>query len=220
MNLRAMTSLIDNAARYALRTPVLLAASLLAAALALAACDTGGGSADEAQGPPPLEGAALGGDFALVDENGEDVNLADWHGKWTMIYFGYTFCPDVCPYDVQRMSAGYAAFAKAHPDLADDVVPLFITVDPARDTPAVLREFTDAFSPDLIGLTGSEEQLGAAAKSFGAYFERGEESEGGGYLMDHSRAAYLMDREGKPIALLPVEQSAEGVTQELEKWVR
>ena len=167
---------------------------------------------------PPLAGAAIGGPFELVDSQGKTVRWSDFDGKYRMIYFGYAYCPDVCPLDVQRMMQGYNRFKQAEPELAAQVQPLFVTIDPARDTPQVVGEFTSAFSDDLVGLTGTPEQVAAAAKAFAVYYEKGEGSEGG-YLMDHSRAAYLMGRKGEPIALLPVEKSADEVAAELEKWV-
>ncbi len=170
--------------------------------------------------PPPLEGAAIGGPFELVDKDGRTVRWADFEGKWRMVYFGYAFCPDVCPFDVSRMMRGFDQWAEANPDLADDVQPIFITIDPARDTPAKVGEYTANFSPRLLGLTGTPEQVRAAADAFAAYYEKGEVRPDGTYLMDHSRAGYLLDRAGNPIALLPVEASAEGVAAELSKWVR
>ncbi len=137
-----------------------------------------------------------------------------------MIYFGYAYCPDVCPFDVQRMVQGYNLFVEDNPDLADDVQPIFITVDPERDTPAVVGEFTANFSDDLIGLTGSPDAIEAAAANYFASYSRMETNAEGGYLMDHSRSGYLVDREGRPMALLPVEASGAAVAAELEKWVR
>ena len=192
----------------------LLAPALL---LSLAAC---GQQETDAAMPPPLEGADIGGPFTLVSETGAETTWSDFDGRWRMVYFGYTFCPDICPYDVQRMAAGYRAFAAEKPELAERVVPIFVSVDPARDTPAVVAEFTDAFSPELVGLTGSEEQVAATADTFKIYYAKGEETAGGGYLMNHSRVAYLFDPAGRPIALLPVEDSAAAVTQELDRWVR
>jgi protein SCO1/2 len=174
---------------------------------------------DSPSGEPPLAGAAIGGPFELVDSAGKPVRWSDFDGKYRMIYFGYAYCPDVCPLDVQRMMQGYSRFKEAEPELAAQVQPLFVTIDPARDTPDVVGEFTSAFSDDLIGLTGTPDQVAEAAKAFAVYYAKGEESEGGGYMMDHSRAAYLMGREGEPIALLPVEKSADEVAAELEKWV-
>jgi len=93
------------------------------------------------------------------------------------------------------------------------------TIDPARDTPRVVGEFVHAFSNDLLGLTGTAEQVDRAAKAFAVYYKKGEAGPGGGYMMDHSRAAFLMGRKGEPIATLPVEQSGEAVAAELAKWV-
>ena len=200
MNRRAMPRLV----------PAIAAALFLAAG----ACTPGGREA----GPPPLEGASIGGDFALIDKAGKTVRFHDFAGQYRIVYFGYTFCPDACPLDVQKMMQGYAKFAKAEPQVAGRVQPLFVSIDPARDTPAAVGEFAAAFSPRLIGLTGSEAQVAAAAKMFKTYYTKGEPTTDGGYLMDHSRIAYLMDPAGKPLALLPIDQSADAVAESLAKW--
>ena len=179
----------------------------------------GCGSANPPAGKPPLAGAAIGGPFELVDSEGRTVRWSDFDGKFRVVYFGYAYCPDVCPLDVQRMMQGFGQFKDANPALAAQVQPIFVTIDPERDTPAVVGEFTRAFSKDLIGLTGTPEQIAAAAKAFAVYYQKGEVGAGGGYMMDHSRAAFLMGRNGEPIATLPVEQSAEAVAAELAKWV-
>lgn len=190
---------------------------LLAAALLLAPLAACSGPAE----PPPLEGAAIGGAFNLVNAAGQPVTWDDFAGKYRIVYFGYAYCPDVCPFDVQRMMQGFDRFVDANPDMADDIQPIFITVDPQRDTPEVVGEFTSAFSDKLIGLTGTQAQVDAAIKSFAVYASKGEVNSEGGYLMDHSRAAYLMGRDGQPIALLPVEvaDKGEAVAAEIEKWV-
>ena len=190
----------------------------LAACLALSLL-SGCGSADAPPAEPPLAGAAIGGPFELVDSQGRTVRWSDFDGKYRVLYFGYAFCPDVCPLDVQRMMQGFARFKAAEPALAAQVQPIFVTIDPARDTPKVVGEFTHAFSNDLLGLTGTAEQVDRAARAFAVYYQKGEGTSGG-YLMDHSRAAYLMGRKGEPIATLPVDQSAEAVAAELAKWVR
>lgn len=199
--------------RAMLKTRLVLLASLFATSI-LAAC---GDQAPTA--PPPLAGAAIGGPFELVDSQGQSVTWDDFDGEYRIVYFGYAYCPDVCPLDVQRMMAGYEQFKQAAPDLAAQVQPIFITIDPERDTPEVVGQFTSAFSDDLMGLTGTPAQIDQAAKAFSVYYQKGEVSDGGGYLMDHSRAAFLMGREGEPIALLPVEQGPDEVAAELEKWV-
>jgi protein SCO1/2 len=189
--------------------------STLAVLALLSACDV---PAAETQDQPPLAGAAIGGPFELVNAKGETVHWADFDGKYRMIYFGYAYCPDVCPFDVQRMMRGYEKVKADNPELAAQIAPIFVTIDPERDTSQVVGEFASAFSDDLIGLTGTPEQVDRAAKAFAVYYAKGEANERGGYLMDHSRSAYLMDREGKPLALLPVEQSGDAVAAEIEKW--
>ena len=170
-------------------------------------------------GEPPLAGAAIGGPFELVNSAGETVRWSDFAGKYRIVYFGYTYCPDVCPLDVQHLMQGFARFEEAEPRLAAEVQPIFVSIDPVRDTPAKAGEFAAAFSEDLIGLTGTAEQVDAAAKAFGVYYAKGEDAGGSSYLMDHSRSAYLMGRQGEPIALLPADKGAEAVATELERWV-
>jgi protein SCO1 len=182
--------------------------------MALAAC---GGQAPAER--PPLEGAKIGGAFDLQDKAGKSVRWADFAGKYRIVYFGYTFCPDACPLDVSVMMRGFAAFEQDQPSLAAQVQPIFITIDPARDGQAQVGEFAAAFSPRLLGLTGSPAQIDQAAKAFVAYYAKGAQTSGG-YLMDHSRIAYLMGRQGEPIAMLPVDKGPEAVAAELTKWVR
>ena len=183
-------------------------------ALLLASCNAA--PAEE----PPLAGAAIGGDFTLIGEDGSEVSWADFSGKYRIVYFGYAFCPDICPTDVQRAMAGLKLFEKDSPDLGAKIQPLFVTVDPARDTPEVVAEFTDAFHPRLIGLTGSEADIKATADKFAVYFTRGADSEAGGYLMDHSNITYLFAPDGSPLAMLPTDEGPEAVKAELDKWVR
>lgn len=168
---------------------------------------------------PPLTGATIGGEFELIDGERKTVRWSDFDGQYRIVYFGYAYCPDVCPTDVQRTIQGLNQFAKAQPELAANIQPIFITIDPERDTPEVVSEFASAFSEDLIGLTGSPEQIAAAAKTFAVYYERGETSESGGYLMNHSDIAYLFGPDGKPLATLPKDLGADAVTAELAKWV-
>ncbi len=196
------------------KLPIVRILALMALPM-LAACDRPAPSE-----PPPLEGAAIGGPFELVSETGETVRWSDFDGKWRMVYFGYTWCPDVCPFDLNRMMQGYNAFAAEYPDLAAEVQPLFISIDPERDTPEKLAEYTANFGDNLIGLTGTPEAIKQAADNFSVFYSRGNDDENVGYLMQHSNAGYLMDRQGNPIALLPVDESADGVAAQLEYWVR
>ncbi|MFO1255665.1 MAG: SCO family protein [Sphingomonadaceae bacterium] len=166
-----------------------------------------------------LEGTGIGGPFSLVDKQGRQVTWNKFQGKYRIVYFGYTFCPDACPMDVGVMMQGYLKFAKDHPKLAQDVQPIFITVDPARDTPARVGEFAAAFSPRLLGLTGTQAEVDSAIKAFKVVAARGKDVPGG-YLMDHTRFAYLMDREGKAIEALPVDKGPEAIAADLAVSVK
>jgi protein SCO1/2 len=189
-------------------------ASVLAALL-LAGCGAAAPS-----GPPPLEGAQIGGPFALTDEDGRAATDRDFAGRWRVMYFGYTFCPDICPTDAQNIGAGLKRFEAEDAGRAATVTPVFVSVDPERDTPQVLKKFTDAFHPRMVGLTGSPDAVARTAKAYGVYYRKGEPTPGGGYLVDHQNTAFLMDPEGKPVALIPQDQGPEAVTTELARWVR
>jgi protein SCO1/2 len=134
-----------------------------------------------------VAGGQIGGPFTLVDETGKTVTDADIITKPTLIYFGYTFCPDVCPLDTARNAEAVDILqAKGL-----DVTPVFISIDPARDTPAVVADFTDRIHPKMIGLTGSDEQVKAASQAYKTYFKK-QETGDEYYTMDHSVFTYLM----------------------------
>ena len=192
--------------------PLAFLMSLLILAAPLAAC----GKAEE----PPLAGAAIGGPFSLVDQNGRAVSDKDFAGKYRIVYFGYTHCPDVCPTDLATISQALSSFEKKDPSRAAKVQPIFVTVDPERDTPAAMKEYLRAFHPRLIGLTGTPAQIADAAKKFVVYSHKGDVQPGGGYAMDHSRQIVLQDPDGKPLALLADDQGPQAMTAELERWVK
>lgn len=188
----------------------------IALVLALAAC-----SPEPAPvGEPPLAGASIGGEFTLVDQTGKERRWADFRGKYAVVYFGYTYCPDICPTDVQRTAQGLRAFGKDHPEAAAKVQQIFVSVDPERDTPNVVGEFASAFGDDIVGLTGTPDQIAAAAKVFRVFYGKGKVEEGGAYLVDHSNVTYLFGPQGEPIATLPTDQGGDAVAAELAKWVR
>jgi protein SCO1/2 len=184
----------------------------LAPALMLAACSPGAAE-------PPLAGAKIGGPFALIDQDGKPVTDKSFAGKYRIMYFGYTFCPDVCPTTAQAIGAGMRALDKSDPAISARVVPIFVTVDPARDKPAVLKEFVSAFYPRFVGLTGDPSSLTAVGKEYGVYASAGEKTANGSYLVSHSNAAYLMSPDNKPIALLPTEEGGDAVAAEIKRWV-
>jgi len=154
----------------------------------------------------PMPGSAttpqVGGAFSLVDHTGRTVTDQDFRGEYLLIYFGYTFCPDVCPNTLLAVSQALDDLGP----LADQVRPILITVDPERDDRAVLAEYVRHFHPRLVGLTGSPERIAEAAKAYQVYYAKAQLPEDQGadddYLMDHSGFLYLMDREGRLGALL------------------
>ncbi|WP_447727731.1 SCO family protein [Sphingomonas koreensis] len=185
-------------------------------AFALAGCGTGT-EAKKSLADAPLAGASIGGPFTLVDGDGKAVKDSDFAGKYRIMYFGYTFCPDVCPVDVQNIGGAMKALDKSNPKLSAQIVPIFVTIDPARDTPKVVKEFTSAFYPRMVGLTGTPAQVDAAARVYRVPYARRETPSG--YLMDHGRQAYLIGPKGEPIALLPQDQNPQAIVAEIEKWI-
>jgi len=146
--------------------------------------------------PPPVTvgEAAIRSEFSLIDHNGNRVTEADFLGRWQLVFFGFTHCPDVCPTTLAYMANVLDRLG----DKVERVAPIFITVDPSRDTPEVMAEYVQAFHSKLVGLTGSEAEVAAAAQSFRVYYERMEEETApDGYLMAHAGHIYLMTPEGR-----------------------
>jgi protein SCO1/2 len=204
----------------------LFALSALSAVLLLSACDTGPAQAPLSEAP--LAGATIGGDFLLTDQDSKKRSFKEFDGKFRIVYFGYTNCPDICTPDMQNLMAGLKSFETKYPDLAGKVQPIFITVDPARDTSAVLKQFVGAFHPRAIGLTGTDSEIAAAAKKFAIYSSRVDGSSPANYLISHSQTPYLMGPKGEPLAIMPADtpntDANEGapdlVEAELAKWIR
>lgn len=146
-------------------------------------------------GPKMEQGAAvsIGGPFNLVDQHGRAVTEADFRGRYMLIYFGYTFCPDVCPTELQAMSQAIDELGPA----GEKVTPVFITIDPTRDTVEQLAGYAEHFHPRLVALTGSPEQVAAAAKVYRVYYKKVEQEDSSEYLMDHSSIIYLMGPDGE-----------------------
>ena len=196
--------------------PLLALLGALGAAVgALAGC--GQGPAE----PPPLAGARMGGPFALTDHRGRPFSSDSLRGKYRIVYFGYSFCPDICPVDLQVISVALRRFEQRDAGRAARVQPVFITTDPERDTPQVLASYVRNFHPRLIGLTGSPAQIAGVERAFGVYASRREPSRPGGeYLVDHSRVVALYGPEGEPIEMLRTEHGPDAVLATLERWVR
>jgi protein SCO1/2 len=160
-------------------------------------------------------GGAIGGPFTLTDENGKTVTDKDVITGPTLVYFGYTFCPDVCPLDAARN-------AEAVDILESDgkiVTPVFISFDPERDTPEVLRDFTDAMHPRMIGLTGTPDQVKAASAAYKTFYQKQADGDPQYYLMDHSTFSYLMMPEVGFVDFFDREISAANMAKKLGCFV-
>jgi len=146
------------------------------------------------------QGAALtiGGPFALTDGAGHQVTDRDFRGRWMLVYFGYTHCPDACPTTLSDIGAG---LDKLTPDERKRLAVLFITVDPARDTPAVIGAYARAFGSEFVGLTGSAAELAPVERAFRVYAQR-HDLKGGDYAMDHSSIIYVIGPDGRFLGLL------------------
>jgi protein SCO1/2 len=156
----------------------------------------------------------VGGPFSLIDGDGRPVTDQSWHGKYLLVYFGYTFCPDVCPTTLSNVADALDKMGAK----ADLLQPLFITVDPRRDTPAVVRQYAAAFGPRMIGLTGSPEQIAAAAKAYRVYYAEHRTGPGPDeYSMDHSSVLYLMGPDGRFIAPVRADQNGPEIAAALTK---
>ena len=138
--------------------------------------------------------ASIKSDFSLVDHTGKAVKDEDFRGKWLLVFFGYTYCPDVCPTTLNEI----AEVMERLGEKAVNVQPLFITIDPERDKPEQMAAYVAAFDPRIVGLTGTPEQVKAAAGAFRVYYAKATDAGASdGYLMDHSTALYLMNPDGE-----------------------
>lgn len=149
-------------------------------------------------------------DFTLTDHNGQPRKLSEFRGKPVAVYFGYTHCPDVCPTTLAELAQSMRELGPQ----ADQVQVLFITIDPARDTQALLKSYAPAFDPRFIGLTGSPAQIASVAGQFHALYRR-QDGANGDYTMDHSAGAYLLDRDGKLRVEVPYGSGAATFTHDL-----
>ena len=188
-----------------LMTHTVRAATAAAAALTIAALLW--------SGPPAARAAAVGGPFQLVDHSGSAVTEGSFDDRYLLVYFGYAWCPDICP--TELLVIGQAVDALG--DLGDEVQPLFITVDPARDTVEALADYVPAFHPRLVGLTGSEEQVHEAAKAYRVYYRLNEPDEDGTYLVDHTSYIYFMDPDGDYVTHFVFGQGPEKMAEIIRK---
>ena len=172
------------------RNALVLAAVVAVVAVLAARQYLGGGERTDGRSMLPT----IGGPFTLVDQTGKTVNNSDLKGRLLLIFFGYTFCPDACPTALTTITDALDLLGAR----ADDITPVFITVDPGRDTPEQLAMYVAHFHPRLVGLTGTPEQITKVAKAYRVYYAKAGEdgADADDYLMDHTSITYLMDRDG------------------------
>ncbi len=160
----------------------------------------------------------IGGAFELVDQNGKPFTEKNLKGKYSLIYFGYTYCPDVCPTELQTMTQALEMLGP----LAKKIRPVMISVDPERDKPEVLKEYLTNFYPGFVGLTGTPEQIRKAGQAYRVFYRKTDEKSASDYLMDHSSIVYLMDPEGRYLKHFAYgtspEKMAEGIRKAIEKY--
>jgi protein SCO1/2 len=165
---------------------------------------------DAWQGKQPT----IGGPFSLVDQDGRTFTDANLRGKPTLLYFGYTFCPDVCPTSLLLMEN---AAENLGPDGPKKVNLVFITIDPERDTPKLMKGYVGNFGPTIVGLTGTPQQIAAVAHSYRVYYQKVPSKDGSPYLMDHSSIVYLLDSRGRFVTHFTHETKAETITAALQR---
>jgi cytochrome oxidase Cu insertion factor (SCO1/SenC/PrrC family) len=151
----------------------------------------------------------VGGPFELVDQAGRTRSERDFRGQLMLVYFGFTYCPDICPTDLQAVGLALDRLGED----AGQVQPLFITVDPARDTPEHLSDYVKLFHPRLIGLTGSADAIRKTADAYKVYYAKVDLNKDGGYTIDHTAFIYLMDRDGNYLGFFPPGTSAERMVE-------
>jgi protein SCO1/2 len=156
-------------------------------------------------------GVSIGGPFQLTDDKGHSVTDASYRGRWMLVFFGYTNCPDECPLTLQKMATALHDLGP----LADRIAPMFITIDPMRDTSERLANYLENFDTRINGLTGNDKQIAAVAKAYRVYYEPGRNEESGADLVSHSTFLYLMDPSGKLNALFSQDVTPEKLTAAL-----
>jgi protein SCO1/2 len=193
---------------------LLLVAALLAAFIILGSAaflavelhDNGKGAAGT------VLGSAIGGSFTLVDQNGKTVTNTALEGKWLLVYFGYTHCPDACPTTLNNIALALQDLGKK----SDEVRPVFITIDPERDTPQVMKDYVTAFDAPILALTGTAAEVAQAAKNYRVYYAKHPEA-GGDYSMDHTSVIYVMDPKGRFTASFTGEEPPAQMAERLKK---
>ncbi|MFI5018217.1 MAG: SCO family protein [Dongiales bacterium] len=190
---------------------IAFAALLLAVAVVVLAYTPWGQSLWQGKVAQEMGAAAIGGPFKLTDQNGKPRSDADFRGEYTLVFFGYTNCPDVCPTTLQTLTDAMADLGPK----AEKVTPVFITVDPERDTAKALKDYAANFTPRLVMLTGSPADIAAVAKEYRVYYAKA--GEGPNYAMDHTALIYLMGPDGTYVTHYAPQATADDIAKDLSK---
>ncbi len=166
--------------------------------------------------PAAATASMVGGAFTLTDQNGKAVTDKDFDGKYRLVYFGFTSCPDICPGDLRKMAD---ALNIAGDKIAGRIAPIFITVDPQRDTPAVMKDYVAQFHPSITGLTGTDKQIAEAQAAYKVYASKAQDPKMNGYTVDHSAYMYLMGPKGEFIDIFSHDENAGQIAESLKKTV-
>ncbi len=193
------------------RPKLIAAATMIIAAFAVAALAL---TQWPTNGPVGSGTSLIGGPFTMINQKGETVTEQNFKGHYTVFFFGFTFCPDVCPTELQVLSAALKELGSN----ADKIIPVFVTVDPDRDTPKIIGEYVSSFDPRLVGLTGSPEQVAKMAKAFHIFYQKvPNPKDPKDYEMDHSSIIYLMGPDGTFVKHFPYSTDAKALALGLKR---
>lgn len=166
-----------------------------------------------------MAGAQLGGPFSLIDQDGKPVTQENFAKDYKLIYFGFTYCPAICPTELQKVARAMNELEQEAPEAAAHLQPIFISVDPERDTPEVMKGYVQQFHPRLIGLTGSPEQVEAAKKAYRVFAKKVQDETMNDYTVDHSSFIYLMSPDDQLLAMYRVNDNAEDLAGDIKKHI-
>ena len=171
-------------------------------------------SRETGERPTKIAGLKIGGAFTLTDHNGEKVTEQSYPEQYKLIYFGFTYCPAICPTELQKMRQAVKGLPE---EMAARVQPLFITTDPERDTVAVMKDYVSLFDPRLVGLTGTVPQVNHIKKGFRIFAVKVQDEDAQDYTMDHSSFTYLMSPDGELVAMYRVKDTADFMMKDIKK---
>lgn len=200
---------MNNSSKMILRITIILGLAIAIISLYLLITTQNDSRPMAGQGSPIQDDVKIGGDFELIDQDGNPYNSKSLKGKLSLIYFGFTYCPDICPTSLQKLTQVLNALDKYN----IDVNALFITVDPERDTSKVLKEYTSHFHKKFAALTGSVEQIRKVADQFKVYYAKAPNAANGHYMLDHSSFVYLLDKDGKYLKHFYLNSTADEVIE-------